>query len=941
MDVQGAAHSPDGCSPGEGFAPYLLIDDAGTPPVFLAHSGDRMMGMTLLGPCRYAAPGMSPAREMGRVMGLFILLFLAAGPVWPQTLTTITLQRQAAFSPFSFVDEERPIRPTVGVTLSGGGLRGLAQIGVLEVLEEHNIPIDYIAGTSMGSIIGGLYASGYSPAELWKILQGLNIADLLDDTPNRSSQFLAEKQKQSRAFLQLRMAGGKFTLPEAVTPGQNITNTLSDLLLNAPLHQSDFSRLRVPLKIIATDLLKGEKVVLQRGNLIEAMRASIAVPLLLFPVEYENSLLVDGGLLDNLPVEETRAMGADIVLAVDCTANLRRRDDIKLPWKLLDQVTTIMQQEHNLAQLDKADLVLSFRQFPDSLTHQAAIKLLYEQARAQTLEIIPQLQSLIEKKAQAMAPPDADSFKLNKIAFESTLRLGYSELIDTRTSRSYTRADIQANLVTLYETGYFRDVTARIQVDGPDTTLIYDLLPYPELKEIRLHGNTVMPDSLLLLPFALQMGRPLNRHQAREALTELIHRYREGGYSLAEVKKVRFEETSGIADLWIDEGKIARVLFEGAEVTQSWVLERDFSVRRGDLFQREQAQVAVNNLFGTGLFNAVTLLPQSGPEGWEIVVRLTEKQYTILRLGGHYDVERNGRALVEVANDNIFGTANDLTWHGQYGGRDQKTFLQLNTNRLFKSNLTSQILIKKEYAKRFHYLNFTGVGEYERHTRGAFFSLGMQLARLGQLSGFMRLEKTHLHTLSGIGPSSGRLLVNSIGLTSVVDTRDQALFPKQGKYFSFSYELSSGTFLGSDISYFKVQNQFTSYWTWHSRSTFSPRLFWSTADLTTPFSEQYKIGGENSFYGLREEEWCGRNLILGSLEYRYLLPWKNYLSIYFATRLDFGAVWQNSVDVKGSDFISGRGVALIARTLVGPISIAYGRASNGSKRFYFSAGYNF
>ncbi len=890
-------------------------------------------------PVRYTAPATPPAPRRGAYLGL--LLFLFAAPAWSQTLMTITLQRQAAFSPFSFVSEERSLRPTVGLTLSGGGLRGLAQIGVLQVLEEHNIPIDYIAGTSMGSIIGGLYASGYSPAEVWQTVQGLDLADLLNDAPNRSNQFLAEKQKQSRAFLQLRMTGGKFTLPEAVTPGQKITNTLSDLLLDAPLHQTDFSRLRIPLKIITTDLLNGNKVVLQHGNLIEAMRASIAIPLLLLPVQYENSLLVDGGLLDNLPVEETRAMGADIVLAVDCTANLRQRDDIKMPWKLMDQVTTIMQQEHNRGQLEKADLVLSFRQFSDSPTHQAAITALYEQARAQTLEMIPQLRRLIENKAKALALVDTTSFTVSKIAFESTLRLGYPELIDTRISRRYRRADIHANLATLYETGYFRDVAARIEADGPDTTLIYALTPWPELRQIRLHGNRVMPDSLLLLPFALQLGRPLNRHQARAGLTELIHCYREAGYSLAEVKKVDFDETSGLADLWIDEGKIARVLFEGAEVTQSWVLERDFSIRSGDLFQRAQARTAVNNLFGTGLFQAVTLLPQPGPEGWEIIVRLAEKQYTILRLGGHYDVERNGRALIEVANDNILGTANELTWHGQYGSRDQKTSVQLNINRLFKSNLTSQILVKEDYAKRFHYENFSGIGEYERRTSGAFFSLGMQLARLGQLSGFMRLEKTRLHTLAGSGPSSGSLLVNSIGLTSVVDTRDQTLFPKQGKYFFFSYELSSGTFLGSDISYFMVQNQFTTCWTWHSRSTFSPRLFWGTSDLTTPFSEQYKIGGENTFYGLREEEWCGRNLILGSLEYRYLLPWKNYLSFYFSTRLDFGAVWQNSVDVKGSDFISGRGAALTARTPAGPISIAYGQASNGSKRLYFSAGYNF
>jgi NTE family protein len=886
---------------------------------------------------------MRTAHPVIRKIALAALILSAGIPriLQAQTLMTITLPREASYSPFSLVDEEQVIRPKLGLALSGGGLRGIAQIGVLQTLLDHDIPIDYIAGTSMGSIIGGLYASGYTPEEIWSTTQKLNIADLLNDAPSRASQFLSEKQKQSRALLQLRMADGKFFLPEAITPGQKLTGTLTDLILDAPLHDSDFNRLRIPLKIVATDLLSGQKIVLQRGNLIEAMRASIAIPLLLLPVEYEHSLLVDGGLLDNLPVEETRAMGADIVLAIDCTANLRARDDMQRPWELMDQVTTIMQQEHNHAQLEKADLVLSFKDFPASTTESETIRSLYESARAQTREIIPQLKSLIENKRRAHPHAASDPIRVQRVAFSGFTRLDYAELIDTSSNRLYRPEEIEANLTTLYETGFFRDIAARVECIDQDTTLIYDLTPYAELKQVVLLGNTVFPDSLLLDLFIPQLGHPLNRHQAREALQELIRRYRRAGYSLAEFKNIRFNEESGTALLDINEGLLARVRFEGAEITRSWVLERDFSLKRGDLFQREKARVAVNNLFGTGLFNAVTLLPQSSVEGWEVIVRLMEKKYTVLRLGSHYDMERNGRAFIELANDNLFGTSNDLTLHSQYGDRDQKISLQFNGNRLVKSYLTSEIILKKEYAKRYHYENFQGVGEYELRTSGAHFSLGMQLARLGLLSGFMRLDKINIHTLSGTGMDPGDLVVNTLGVNSVVDTRDQTLFPSRGKYYTFTYEVSSGKFLGADISFFKVQNQLSTYWTLKSRSTFSPRLIWGTSDLTTPFSEQYKIGGENSFYGLRDEEWCGRNLILGSLEYRYALPWRNYLSFYFSTRFDFGAVWKNSVEVKASDFISGRGAAVSVKTPIGPFSLAYGRASNGNDRLYFSAGFDF
>ncbi len=874
---------------------------------------------------------------------LLVAFSLSAATVaWPQRLLTVSLPREPVEAPFALVPEQKSAGPKVGLALSGGGLRGIAHIGVLQTLTDHNIPIDFIGATSIGSIIGGLYASGYSPEELWAIVEKLDLGDLLNDSPSRASQFLAEKQMQSRAILQLRLANWKFYLPEAVTPGQKLTNTLTDLYLNAPLHESDFSRLRVPIKIQTTDLLTGSKIVLEQGNLIEAMRASIAVPLLLMPVEYNNSLLVDGGLLDNLPVEETRAMGADVVIAIDCTANLRPREDMNLPWELMDQVTTIMQQEHNLEQLEKADLILSFKSFPAATTQKEVIKTLYETARAQTAAIIPQLKNLLEKKrAEQTLSLNSPSFRFSRVSFSGSTRLGFTDLIDARSSIIYTPADIQANLATLFETGFFSEVAAHIEADGSDTTLIYACTPYPELKQIDLQGNTMLSDIELLTPFVPLLGHPLNRHQARAALQKLIQLYRTEGYSLASLSSVEFDRKSGIARINIDEGRIARVRFEGQEVTKTSVLNRDFALRSGDLFQRKQAQQAINNLYGTGLFNSVTLLPQTSPDGWELIVRLREKKYTVLRLGTHYDLELNGRAFLEVAHENTFGSGNDLILHGQYGDRDHKLSLQFNADRLANSFLSLQVTARQEYAKRFYYKNFNGMGEYERRANGAHISLGMQIARLGMLSGFMRLEKMNIHRLSGSIDDAGELNLNTIGFNSVVDTRDQILFPTRGKYHTFTYEVSSGKFLGADISFFKVQNQLTTFWTFRNRNTLSPRLIWGTSDLTTPFSEQYRIGGEDSFYGLREEEWSGRNIILGSLEYRYCLPWKSYLTFYFSTRFDFGAVWENSVEVNGKDFISGRGAALSLKTPLGPFSAAYGRASNGHDRFYFSAGYNF
>ncbi len=876
---------------------------------------------------------------------LYFLLSLASvvhpsAPVHPVVLAEFQLDLEERNEPFSLIPEKQIRRPKLGLALSGGGVRGIAMVGALKALEENRVPIDYITGTSIGAIIGGLYASGYSPDEIWSSIQKLNINELLKDTPSRATLFLAEKQKRSRAFLQARIEDFKFSLPEGVTPGQTLTEKLTDLLLDAPLHSHDFSRLRVPLKIIATDLLSGQKIVLEKGHLIEAMRGSIAIPLLLFPVEYDGYLLVDGGLKDNIPVDETRAFGADIVFAINCTANLRDRENMRAPWEMADQVTTIMQQDHNFRQLQRADLSISFSDFSATSTRIDEIQTLYEEGRKRTHAIIPALRKK-SQEFQQIKFASTPRYTISKIMSQPATEIALENIINLSTPQILCEHDIQEQMSILWDTGYFKDVRASVQIIDRDTTLVYTLTPNPRLTGVLFYGNTVLPDSFLVKPFSPLLGQLINRHISKIAFQNIIKTYRDFGYSLAEIHRAVYNEQTGNAHIYINEGVITSVRFEGQQRTKQFVLDREFTLKKGSLFRRDIATTAINNLFGTGLFDAVTLLPQPGENGWDISVRLKEKKHMVTRFGAHFSDERRGKAFIEIADENLFGTANDLTLHGQYGQRDHKIALQLNANRIFKTYLTSQFTLKQEVNKIFYYENFAGLGEYERRTSGLNMNLGTQIARLGTLSGQMRLEKIHIQSISGSGYDPGDLLINTLGLHSVIDTRDRVPFPTRGKFHTFSYEVSSGKFLGADISYFKVQNQLTAFYPWMRRSTISPRLYWGTSDLTTPFSEQYRIGGINTFYGLRDGEWQGRNLILGSLEYMYNIPWKSYLQFYLSVRVDFGSVWKNSVEVKAEDFISGKGAALALSTPLGPISFAYGRASNGNDRIYFNAGFDF
>lgn len=858
----------------------------------------------------------------------------------PLIKKTFTLEFDGLKSPrHCLISHPKLARPKIGLVLSGGGLRGLAQIGILKVLEENNIPLDYIVGTSIGSVIGGLYASGYSPDEIWQITRSIKWAELLNDAPQRSAQFLGEKQKRNRAILQFRLQGLHFYLPESFTPGQSLMDILTNLTLNAPYHSLEFDHLRVPLRIITTDILSGKKVVLKNGDLAEAMRASIAIPLLFSPIEKDSAWLADGGLTDNIPVEEAKALGADFVLVANTTSLLRSKDDLQAPWEVADQVTTIMQQRRNQEQLALADLVIGFEDVSFSSTDAAQLDWLFEEGQKRALDKIERIQSLTSAVA---APPDHPvSYWIDRVLINASKDVDFSKLIDTWASRRVSELEIMSSLKRAYSIGSLCAVQAEIISDNSDTLLTYNLTPNPPLNSISFKGNTLFADSLLQAFFSPMLGKSINCKEAETAIENIIKLYRSSGYSLAEIAGVRYSEMNRSAEIELSEGNIASITFKGNERTRNFVIERDFGLKKGGHFQFDNASQAVKNVFGTGLFSSVFLTTVPGPEGWHIILDLHEKPSTVLRLGARYDQERKARSFIEASDENVFGSGNDITLHTQYGIRDAAAILDIRADRIFKTYLTSQMSLHLQNSKYFYYSMLKGLGEYERRANGAVFRLGQQIARFGTVSAVMRIEKINIRSISGSGYDPGSLKVRTLGFNSEVDTRDQVPFPRSGKFYKFFYEVSSGNFLAADISYFKVQSQLATYLTFLSRNTFCPRLIWGTSDMTTPFSEQFRIGGEQSFYGLREGELQGRHMMLFNFEYRYFLPAKWPFDFYLSLRYDFGAVWQTVVDVKPEDFINGKGISLAFKSPLGPVSFSYGASVNGRRRFYLSAGYDF
>ncbi len=231
-------------------------------------------------------------------------------------------------------------RPKIGLVLSGGGAKGFAHIGVLKVIEEAGVKIDYIGGTSMGAVVGGLYAAGYNAQQLDSIFRETDFDELLSDYIPRYTKNFYEKRNDEVYSLVLPFNKYKIGIPDALSKGLYNFNLLSRITRDVR-HVRDFDKLSIPFLCIGSDIETGEQVVLNKGNLARAMIASSAFPSLFSPVEYQDRFLVDGGVINNYPIDEVRKLGADIIIGVDVQNDLLDRKELNDATKILVQITNL------------------------------------------------------------------------------------------------------------------------------------------------------------------------------------------------------------------------------------------------------------------------------------------------------------------------------------------------------------------------------------------------------------------------------------------------------------------------------------------------------------------------------------------------------------------------------------------------------------------------
>jgi len=872
-----------------------------------------------------------------KTLTLALLLLVIPGAAAQDTPYTIDLPGPGLpQKPAGCVPHEHPARPRLALALSGGGTRGLAHIGVIKALQEAGLPVDGIAGTSSGAVIGGLYAAGYTVAELEELARSIDWSHLFQDAPPRSTLPLSSKSGESNALLKLQFSGLEPYLPAALSTGQWLAALLMDKVNRAPYRgEPDFDALPVRFAAVAMDLHSGKPVIFRDGDLAEAMLASMALPLMIAPLQLGDRLLIDGGVAENIPARTARQFG-EVVMAVDVTMPTTLGRPPYAPWIIANQVTGLMMQESNRQLLASADLVIA--PVPDSLstftfTHpELLIEMGYRAAR----EAIPALRALLARRSWE---GDTSAVAVRRLrcagppfAAEIVDQGACHEMLET--GGAIQRGMILRDLERLRGDGRVRE--ARAQVCGD--TLFFTVQPHPVLTSVTLEGVTQLDARDLEQVLLADSGEIVDAGTSARQLEEVLRAYRRRGNPLARIAAAGLD-SAGRLTVTVDEGMVRDLRTEGPHRVNRQRLLRGFEIQPGQPLELDGLNRSLGELYGSNLFSSVRATVEDGV----VTIKVSQSPPPALRLGAGVDSERHGRAFAELSHANLPLVSGSLTaWmkYAEYEERYSLTYRNLAVLQTYMEGSGALSFSRRQY----HYRELTGrsTGMYHFDRLTATAHLGQQFRTWGRVVLGVRFDRLW----SDYQFAPPEMDLRRFFLRSQIDTQDRDEFPTSGIRYELLLE-SAAPALGGDATFNRIQFTLAHARPVTRRLAVLLRAGGGMCDQTTPFSEWFRLGGEKSFLGLHEAELAGRQAANLHLELREDLISRFLAEAYFSVSADAGAIWEDlEADVEGRDFLTGVGASLALDTLLGPVSLTYGHLFPGHglparDLVYFNLGHRF
>ncbi len=892
----------------------------------------------------------------------FLLIFTLSNFSYPQKVKTLTIDYRTNQLPFGLTEKIPSKKPIVSLALSGGGARGFSQIGVLKAFEEAGINIDLIVGTSMGSVIGGLYAAGYSVNQIDSIARNTNWDEMLSlkRETDRRQLFVDQKVTEDKAILTLRLNGFKPIIPTSFNDGLILSNYLSLLTFQAPIHvKNNFDDLRVHFRAVSTDLITGDMVMIDRGSLSQALRASSSVSFYLAPVKVDSMTLVDGGLVANIPVRAAKKM-SDYIIAVNTTSALHSVDDLNLPWIVADQIVSIPMRLLNEEQIKDANVLIEPKLGDNVSTNFLNIEEIINKGYQAALPLVKKIKSDIDSIYNFRLKEN--QFYIKNIIGESVAANSKNPFINIYAGNdSVSSAEILKDLNDKYQSGNYEDAKAEVYEYEDYSSIKFIYKQNPLIRDFVIKGvNILQPETVDSILYPLY-NNPYNARELYKKLIAILNLYREKGFSLADISEIEFNKNDGVLYLTFDEGLISKIIIEGNEITNSTVITREIPLREGEYFRYQAIQNGLLNLRTTNLFEDINLSVLRQDNKNTLKISVLEKISSLMRIGFRIDDENKTQLGLDIRNENIFGSGNELGLILFGGTRNRSYILELKSNRIWETYLTYKLNGYYKFDDAYVYsdepttnsreFSRSVTGEYRQIYYGGSISVGAQAGKFGNLIVKGEYEIDVLKAKQGIIPVEPfKTTVVSLKASATIDTQNKYPFPVTGFYFNGFYETGQ-KILGGDVGYSNFGFEYKNYFTLNNINTFSPRLMMGFADKTIPLTKQYSLGGQNSFFGMQEEEFRGKQILLASLEYRFKLPFEIFFDTYFKARYDLGRTWEEQEQIRLKDLRHGLGFTLAFDTPVGPAEFSVGRSflftknlpgnplSYGDVKFYFSIGY--
>jgi len=793
------------------------------------------------------------------------------------------------------------------LVLSGGGARGLAQIGVLMALEEAGLKPDLIASVSMGSIVGAMYAGGYSPGEILEFTKSVDWDRVSANTSSRDVLFVNQKTNPKGYLFDMRLDNKlRPVLPTALSDGQIFYEVLSAKLLPALHHaRLDFTKLPVSLRVVATDLLTGRPEVFSNGSLMTAIRASCAAPLAFSPVSHNGKLLADGGLTSNIPVQAALNEKPALTVAVDVTSTLWKHDELENPVRLMEQVVAIGIEQNKERDKAKADMIIRPQLSGFNNMDFTRIDSLVARGYSAAQAVIPAIKTkFAEITPKNSVVPRIETLKVIVYDKDGAAVLQADSVdIDVNLSTKTNIAGINPPLRSLLKAN-------RLEFAAIDSIRIQDNVLHlfsetPVISGVEISGNGQTSGSLMLTASGIKPGERLESAAIERGIQSL--------YSTELFKSVKIETEPGVrVNVHVEE-------------------KGPWRVRGGlryDEFNRGEGFIAPAyvNLFGHGITAALHL--QYG---------MRKEKYALDLMG------------------NLLLTSNwAANWHLQsFTAREQ---IYLRT--IHHQDDGGTVQVESEY----DVLGKSGISFLAGNQIGKSVSVEAG----AKVENFQLLQSSRDIFDHDLGFGFRNSLPYFL-LRLNVDTRDAAPFTTSGHRYIITAGMAGEIIgLGGTEEFFKIDVNFNRYFTFLRRHTLHAQAIGGWTSDTLPEIEKFYLGGaipeQNyrdadiynivPFMGMKPKSVSSDIFSLLHLEYRLALR-KN---LFLSATVDWARLWtyeefKTRADERTSSPKNplGAGVGITYRTPLGPIRAAYGQLIRydydpdavSEPVFYFSAGYDF